>query len=385
MPEQVLALSNVIAVTILPTPENLGVPNINTAALFAVGSPSNYGGLAYKNYKNASDVATDWGANSNAAAIATEFFAQQPNPLATNGYLTIIPLLEDETYQAAVLRTLNTVYYFGVLIDSQLATDDAEAFAALAAYIQTLDKMFFYCSSDVGELQPDSTLDEVRQASQWNTRCFYYGNAIKNGAGDQQTQMFAAAYAGRALSVDFAGSLTAATMNLKRLSGITPEQTIAQTQLDLAKTAGIDIYVSLAGIPGLFTSGANQWFDAIYNEFWLKFALQVAGFNYLAGTNTKIPQTEPAMDGLKDAYRRVCAQAVANGVSAPGSWTSPDTFGPSGNLLRNISQIGYYVYSLPVAQQSSADRDARKAPLVQIALKLAGAIHSSNVIVNVNA
>ena len=90
------------------------------------------------------------------------------------------------------------------------------------------------------------------------------------------------------------------------------------------------------------------------------------------------------MTGLKDAYRKICEQAKSSGVLAGGSWTSPDTFGDPESLRRNVLDIGYYVYSQPVVQQVPADRELRKAPVVQIAAKLAGAVHSSNVIVNVN-
>jgi hypothetical protein len=90
------------------------------------------------------------------------------------------------------------------------------------------------------------------------------------------------------------------------------------------------------------------------------------------------------MAGLKDAYRTICKQAVINGFVAAGSWTAADWFGDHEDFLRNITDIGYYIWSLPVTQQLAADREDRKAPVVQIAIKTAGAIHSSDVLVNVN-
>lgn len=378
-PNNTLDLANVINVSILPTPVDLGIPNINTAALFSLETPTWSGSQDYKVYLNASDVATDFGSGSKAAAIATAFFAQQPNPLNTGGYLAIITRQAGpETVQAAILRTLNLIYYFGILIDEEMESVPL-VFASLTAYVQTLDKMFFYASSFIADLNPGSMLDLVRQAVETHTRTMYYHTATA-----LDTQRFSAAYAGRALSTDFSGSATTMTMHLKQLATIVPDQTVGQTQLLLAKTAGVDVYVSVAGVPGTFTSGANAFFDEIYNEFWFKFALQVAGFNILAGTNFKIPQTEQGMDTLKDAYRAVCNQGVINSFAAPGAWTSPDLFGDPAALVRSVGDIGYYVFSSPVAKQSPADRVARKAPLVQIAIKAAGAIHSSNVIVNVN-
>lgn len=389
MPEApILDLTNVINVSVLPTATALGVPNVNTAALFTQDPPSGWaGGQEFGVYKNASDVATDFGLTSSAYAIAKAIFSQNPNLLLTSGYLAIVPLLNPgplEAVEAAVLRVKDKIYFFGVLMDQELGTSDASAFAALSTYIKGLKKMLFYCSSAIADLQPGSVLDLIRQASESTTRCFYHGNPLLNGANAQQTQIFAASYLGRALSTDFSGSLTAATMHLKELSGITADTTVAQTQLNLAQAAGVDVYVNISGLSKVFTSGANDFFDNIYNELWFAFALQTAGFNYLSQTNTKVPQTEPGIAGLKGAYTAVCEQAKAAGVIAAGSWTSPDTFGNVSDLRRNVNDVGYYMYSLPVTQQSPADREARKAPLVQIAAKLAGAVHSSNVIVNVN-
>ena len=107
------------------------------------------------------------------------------------------------------------------------------------------------------------------------------------------------------------------------------------------------------------------------------------GFNYLRKTNTKIPQTEAGMTGLKNAYETRCVRAVRNGLIAPGKWNDSVPFGNSEDFLRNIEEKGYYIYSLPVAQQQQSEREQRIAPLVQIAIKLSGAFHSSNVIVNV--
>lgn len=372
----ILDLSNVISVTILGAPQNLDAPNINTCAIFTTETPS--WGDAFKIYTSASDVGDDFGTTTKCYHMAVAFFAQQPNPLTTNGYLVIIPRQVAESTATAIARTLNTVYYFGVFIDESMTADEA-GFVALTAYIQTLDKIFYYASAIKAEYAPGGMLDDVRVAGKTHTRCLFY-----NDSAAQDTLNFAAAYAGRSLSTVFSGSQTTQTMHLKTLANVLPDPTIDQTELHACQVAGVDVYCSIAGVPALFTSGENAFYDEVYNEFWFKFALQVAGFNYLHGTNGKIPQTEIGMEGLKNEYRKVCAQAVNNGFVGPGSWTSPDVFGDPASLIRNIADIGYYVFSLPISGQLQADREARIAPLVQIAIKAQGAIHKSNVIVNVN-
>jgi hypothetical protein len=193
-----------------------------------------------------------------------------------------------------------------------------------------------------------------------------------------------ASYAGRALSTNFSGSNTTQTMNLKQLQGVQPDPTMTQTIQNLATAAGADTYVSLQGDSAVLCAGANTFFDQVYGTQWLVGALQVSGFNFLAQASTKVPQTESGMDGLKGAYRVVCQQAIINQFGAPGSWNSSTLFGNPADLVSNVLQVGYYIYSLPINQQLQANRVARQAPLVQIALKLAGAIQSSTVIVTIN-
>lgn len=380
MTSKILDLSNVINITLQGAPSLLAVPNINTIALISQEVPVvDFGSAAFRIYKNLTDVATDWGTGSDAFAIATSFFSQQPNPLGTNGYLTIIPRTQTpslESIEDAIVRTVNLVYYGGIIIDELL---DGTTFATLTAYIQGLDKLFFYASSTKADFAPGGMLDLARTAGKTHARCLYY-----NDGTPLDTQLMAAAYAARGMSTDFTGSNTASTMNLKVLTNISPDTTLDQTNVDAAIAAGVDVYVSIGGLSSLLTSGGNGWFDEIYNELWFKLALQTAGFNFLRASNTKIPQTEIGMDGLKNAYRVVCQQGVNNGFLAPGSWSSPDVFGNPQLLIQAVAGIGFYIYSSPISQQSQADREARQAPLVQIAAKAAGAIQKSNVIVAVN-
>lgn len=285
-----------------------------------------------------------------------------------------------ETLAQAITRTSTLVQYFGVICTEIAAVlTDADVLAA-ATVIQALNKIFVFVSNDAADIAASGLIDDIRTGSFTQTRGLYYGDTD-----DLNCLEMCAAYSGRGFSTNFNGSNTTSTMHLKVLATIQPDPTLTQTQLNLALAAGADTYPSLAGVPGVFCSGANFFFDQIYNLRWFVGALQVAGFNYLAQSSTKVPQTESGMDGLKGAYRNVCEQAVTNQFSAPGVWTSSTLFGNTTQLLANVAQRGYYIYSVPVAQQNVAARQAREAPLVQIALKEAGAIQESNVIVTVNA
>jgi hypothetical protein len=478
----VIPVSSVVAVTVAGTPVNLQVLNINTCALISTETPLWASSLDYQVYQGATQVGVDFGTNSKAFAIATAFFAQNPNPIGTQGYLVIVPcktgvpatlVVQDLTYTAkatgtggnsisityaaggiagqetvavsgsaitvtlasgsstaqqvlnainssqaalnlitaylsgtgtnaqtsasvtslsggsasgtepylnAIIRTQNEIYYFGIMIDSDLNGSTA-TLNALCGYIQTQDKMFFYAESESAAVSTGGALANIVAAGYTNTRPLYYHDGVTN-----DTLVMAAAYASVLLSTNFLAPNSTKTMNLKTLTGVTPDQTVTPTLLQTAQANGIDVYPAvgnpLNGV--LLTSGINQFADQVYNQFWFKFQLQTSIFNFLAQTQSKIPQTELGMTALKNVCLAVCQQAVTNGFVAAGAWTSAVPFGNPQDFVRCIGDVGYYVYSQPVALQSPTARAARQAPPVSIALKMAGAIHTVTVNVQIN-
>lgn len=373
-----LSLNNVIEISVSAAQTGVGNYNVNNIGLFTTESPgSSFGIAGYSIYLDPTQVGVDFGTNSETYAMANDIFSQQPNMLAGGGYLAILPYGgSGETLDAAILRTVGLVQYFGILSNT---IQSSSITLAAAAVVQPLNKMLFVVSRSTADIASGGVLDELRSSGLTQTRGLYYG-----GSADSLALGFMASYVGRALSTNFSGSNTTSTMHLKNLVGVSADPTMTQTILDEALLAGADTYPSLQGVAKVFCSGANKFFDQVYNLRWYVGALQVAGFNYLAESDTKVPQTESGMTGLKGAYRAVSQQAVGNQYLAPGQWNSATTFGNQIDFLNNIASIGYYIYSTPIALQSQADRLTRIAPLVQISCKEAGAIQSSDVIIYVN-
>lgn len=372
---QQLPLANVITISVSETPTGISVFNTSNIALFTTETPSPSFDSGYQIYLDPTDVATDFGSDSVTYAMALAAFSQQPNFLLNGGYLVVIPFEVSETLAAAITRTTNLVQYFAVM-STEIETQGN--MLAAAAVIQALNKISLFVQINSATIQPGGALDMLTTGSFTQSRGLFYDDTTDNALD------FMAALAGRAFSTVFTGSNTAQNMHLKQLATIQPDPAITQTLLTAAGVAGADCYVSIQGFPCVFESGANDYFDNQYNLQAFAGFLQVAGFNYLAGASTKIPQTEVGMTGLKGAYRAVCQTFVGNGVFAPGVWNSPTTFGNSDDLIANIAQFGYYIYSTPISQQLQSARVARQAPLVQIAAKFAGAINSSAVQVIVN-
>ena len=313
------------------------------------------------------------------APVVTEI----SNTLESGGYDAIDATLtnvDGESVLEATQRAKGLVEFLGLIYNFKLTEQEI---LDVSDYIQPQDNrtIAFVVSGDQSFLDADTgCFDKVRLKGNEKTRCLFYSRGD-----DADAILMAASYASRALSTNFDGSNTTQTMHLKDLSGVLPDTSINQTLLNKIIAAGADTYVSIQGVPKVFTSGENNFFDRVYNKTWFIGDCQVGLFNILAQTSYKIPQTEEGVSKLKAVLRRVCEQALVNGFAAAGEWTSPDTFGPIEDFLRNIRERGYFIYSGPVALQSRSDREERKAPLIQVALKEAGAIHKAFVLVNINA
>ena len=380
-----IAASNFVSVSVSSPPTGLKQYAVNNLALFTNETPVNVAVTfaAPGIYVSPTDVLADWGAGSEAYAQAVLVFSQSPNILDGSGTLIIVPLAASGTNStlAEAIPNALKINFFGGAIWAGITPNDAAVLAASTA-CQSLRVKLFASSHLTATVAGYFTT--IRAASETHTRCLLY----TEGATALLARKMAAAYAGRALSVNFDGVNTTATMHLKTLVGITPDTGISQTQLTACETAGVDTYPSVGGgaqyIGKVYSTGGNDYFDNVYNLDWLVFSLQVAGFNALATTSTKLPQTEPGMALLKGAYINVLQQALADGFIAPGTWNSAELFGKPADLRRNILNQGYYIYSLPVTQQTQATREAREAPLVRIAVKFAGAIQSSDVLVSIN-
>ena len=291
---------------------------------------------------------------------------------ATNGTTVAGTDASGQTLAQAVNAGLEQVYFGGVL--STQYVDDA-TLQANATAIQALDCDYFETMTSLKDIAVTGAA--IKSAGLGKTRTLAYSKSAQTG------KVAIATYASIAKSVNYNGSNTANTLNLKTLTGIVGDNGLSDTYVLSAQTNGVDIYGITGGLSCVYSNDNNGYTDDIEANLWHKKASEVAGFNYLRQINTKIPQTEEAMTGLRNAYGQVCEKALRNNTIAPGTWNGPIPFGDPQDFKNAIAEKGYYIYSLPVAQQSQTEREARKAPVVQIALKRSGAFHFSEVIINV--
>lgn len=188
---------------------------------------------------------------------------------------------------------------------------------------------------------------------------------------------------GRALTVDYNGQNTVITLKFKQEPGIVPEN-ITSTQADALEAKNCNVFVAYNDGTAILEQGVTcngDYIDELTGTDWLAVTIMAAIYNLMITLPTKIPQTDDGIHLLTNVIESVCSQGVSNGLLAPGVWTSGG-FGTlaTGDLLPK----GFYVFAPPVASQSAADRAARKAPSIKVAAKLAGAVHSADLAIEVN-
>jgi hypothetical protein len=281
-----------------------------------------------------------------------------------------------ETSLEQLNRGLGLGYAGSVVIENQESITDTDLLQ-LSAVCELARKRFFVSISSPASIAYGGLAQRVLDSNYNHTRVLFNSNAA-------EAYKFRFAYASRGNAINFSGSNTTLTMNLKDLVGVVADSTIDSSRAAVLDTLGVDYIAYIAGIGKVFSNGANDYYDNVVNLDWFVGAIEVAGFNALATVLSKVPQTEQGVGMLKGVFSGICDQAVSNGYIEAGTWTSSDYFGNVGSFRTAIASRGYYIYSLPLSQQSVAEREERKAPLVQIAIKAAGAIHSVDVIISVN-
>lgn len=188
----------------------------------------------------------------------------------------------------------------------------------------------------------------------------------------------------RILTTDWTGNNTAITTMWKQEPGVLPEY-LNPTQLNALLAKGANVFVAYNNStyiiqPGqvVGSSPSNPVFlDTVVGADVLALAVQTALYDLLYTTPTKVPQDDSGTQQLIATVSQVLEQFVADGYLAPGVWTGP-YFGalqPQNGNPPNLAK-GYYVYAPPVATQDQAARASRLSVPIQIAAKLAGAVHT---------
>lgn len=267
--------------------------------------------------------------------------------------------------------------WYGLMSAPVTAWQDADT-EAVSAYIEGANpsRVFGVTTQNSGALDPATTTDiaSVLAASKYRRTCVQYSSSSPYAV---------ASLFGRAFTVDFGGNNTTITLKFKQEPGVTSE-TLTETAASALQAKHCNVFVNYSNSTAIIQEGVmcdGSFFDEVQGLDWLQNNVQTAIYNLLYTSPTKIPQTDAGVNQIVVTAESAMDRGVSNGLCAPGVWNGP----PIGALeTGQMLAKGYYVYAPRIATQSQADREARKSPTLQIPAKLAGAVHSADVIINVN-
>lgn len=256
------------------------------------------------------------------------------------------------------------------------ATDDEVLQAAALIEAASPTRTIGFTTQSTAELDSSQTTlgDRLKAAGYTRTTLLY----------SSSSPVAEASLEGRKATVDFEGSGTTITLMFKQLPGVSPEY-LKTTQADALANRNINVLAAYQTDTSILQYGrtCGGWYiDEVHGLDWLQNRVQTDLWNLLYTTTTKIGQTDAGATTLVNCVNASLEQGVRNGLIAQNGQWNGTGFGAlsKGDTLPS----GYYVYIQPMAEQSQSERDARKAPPIQIAVKLAGAIHTVDVSITVN-
>ncbi|HGV0188793.1 TPA: DUF3383 family protein [Enterobacter kobei] len=334
-------------------------------------------------YSDPADIGDDFGVDSEEYKAAVVWFSQSPRPtqLYVGRWVDSLTSAESgptETLLQAVnaLLDYNSWYGLHLAVPEADYPDDADMISVSAAIESaTVSRILAITSSEADILSSaeETDLATKLKAAKYSRTYIQYSS----------TSPYAALSAfGRAFTVNFTGSNTTITLKFKQLPGITYE-TIGTSQANTLEAKNCNVYVYYENDTAILEQGVmcnGDFFDERHGLDWLQNAVQTADYNTLYTSTTKIPQTDAGTTTRIANIEKVLDVADKNGLFAPGIWTG----GPMGQLgTGDTLTKGYYTWADTVDNQLQTDREARKGVPIQVAAKLAGAVHYGDVAITV--
>lgn len=377
---QSLPVSNVVNVDVIMSPT--AATGRNFGSLLILGTSTEIPvSERIRLYTSSEDIGVDFGEDSPEYEAALVYFSQSPRPsqvyvgrwaktLATGETGSVETLAQAIT---AVLQFTNW-YGLGIADDDDLTPAEITATAA-AIQASSLSRVLAVTSDDSGIIDSASTADiaSTLKAAGYSRTFVQYSTKSKYAA--------LSAF-GRAFTVNFTGNNTTITLKFKTEPGVTYE-TLTSAQAAAVDAKNANVYVYYANDTAILQQGVmsnGDFFDERHGLDWLQNYVQTNLFNLLYTSTSKIPQTEAGITRLLTNVEMSLDQAVSNSLVAPGVWNGGDIGQiTAGDTLTK----GYYVYAQPLSSQAQSDREKRRAPLIQAAIKLAGAVHYADVQINV--
>lgn len=299
--------------------------------------------------------------------IQTNISKSKANPKTTT-------LFKAETIKEAIqsCREKNTDWYIVTVCNI-----DNRQIEEVASYIEsaTPHSLFFYTTNEDNNTTNDrnSIMSKLSDKKARRTLGMY-----------SKTNNAVVSVMGFAMGANTGANNSAFTLMHKPLVGLKPD-TLNALQVKSLKEHNGNYYISRGSNEeySMFEVGTmadGTYFDEMLYLDILVNDMQTSIVEILRNRN-KVPQTEGGMNELKLAIKPALERMVNIGFIAPGVWNGESILDlENGDMMPE----GYRIMSKPINSQSQIDREDRKAPPIYTPIKLAGAIHTVLVQIDVN-
>lgn len=278
-----------------------------------------------------------------------------------------------ETIQDALnaIFALNSTWYH-LILDNTIETETN----VLAVNEWIAPQIFLYSAGDSSAqtiVTGDTTSTFAQLAALEPSRTF--------GTWSATADYKAASASARLSSWNPAARNSVFTMKFRQLPGTLADDITSTVKTELDRKR-VNHYSPFSDV-NMFAEGTtfdpDVFIDVRMFVDWMVNALEVDLFNLLV-QSSRVPQTDAGGTSIYNVIELVCQEAIRNGGIAPGQLSEAlraDVIAATGNTdFDGFLTKGYLIYVPPFAEQSQADRNARKSTPPRLWVKGAGAIHS---------
>lgn len=300
-------LNSIIDVQI--TRETKTPTQVGFGTLLILGESDKFSGGRIRSYANIEAVAEDFTTSDPEYQMAQAAFGQAISPQQVKIGTLVSGDSGDYPTAIAAIQEVDDDWY-GIAIQSE---DEADV-NAVAADIEAKFKLFFALTRDAAVLAGTSgnVAEDLNGNSYDRTAPFY--------SGDGATKFLQCGVAGLQLP-KVPGS---STYKFKTIAGVTADA-LTQTQINTLEGNECNYYTEISGISivqqGVVSSG--EFIDVIIGADWIQARMQETIYQGLINAE-KIPYTNAGIAQIENYMRQILNQAIANGILASFTITTPD-------------------------------------------------------------
>jgi len=245
--------------------------------------------------------------------------------------------------------------------DVLIADNADDNMVAIGTFAAASKRIFMNTTNNLAVIGPVSGPNTVADELKASTNRYVLTTFSKNPALYSSASVF-----GRAASVNFSGTGTTLTLNLKQMTGITAED-LTPAEYANMKSRYVSAVVQIGKTVNAYTDSrmaSGSWLDTTHGLLWLENRCEVDLFNLLYQTTTKVPFTQAGINTVVAVLDRSLQAAVRNGLCGPG-------FLPDGRYLPE----GYEIIAPALGDIPSGDKGNRILQGITFNMVGAGALH----------